>query len=224
MRHLTMYSEPFRIRRRDSGTPPSMGPQLTYQNVTVEGGPLYEQSPGDLTRWMAVPWQTDTASCRSGYVPSLELAFDPYLPTFWPARVPNHVLTQADYDTVLDSSLPLAERRAAFERRAAWLRFLPGDYKLQLATMVTSFGKLGVVAAQPGPTDSDDFPPILSVETGVGFDTSPPPHRNLLALHRPDGAADAEPVALQALPIPVAAEDITIGDIDLVRRFRRRPR
>ena len=30
------------------------------------GGPLYFQAPGDLSRWMAVPWQTDTSSCRSG--------------------------------------------------------------------------------------------------------------------------------------------------------------
>lgn len=226
MRHLTMYSEPFRIRRRESGAPPCMGPQLTYQNVTVEGGPLYEQSPGDLTRWMAVPWQTDTASCRSGYTSSLSPAFDPYLPTFWPARVPNHVLTQADYDTVLDSSLPLAERREAFERRAAWLRFLPGDYQLQLATMVTSFGKLGVVAAQPGPADSQDFPATLLVESGVGFDVPPPPpHRNLMILHSPGGAlADVAPTVARELPAQVAPEDVTVGDIDLVRRFRRRPR
>ncbi|HEX8093702.1 LodA/GoxA family CTQ-dependent oxidase [Jatrophihabitans sp.] len=232
MRHLTMYSEPFRIRRRESGTPPCMGPLLTYQNVTVEGGPLYEQSPGDLTRWMAVPWQTDTASCRSGYTSALTPAFDPYLPTFWPARVPNHVLTQADYDTVLDTSLPLADRREAFERRAAWLRFLPGDYQLQLATMVSDFGKLGVVAAQPGPTDSPDFPASLQVESDVSFDVPPPPpHRNLLTLHSPEAVAGAEPDLMRALPdlmralpVPIAPEDVTVADIDLVRRFRRRPR
>jgi hypothetical protein len=39
---------------------------------------------------MAVPWQTDTASCRSGY----DLSYDPYVPAFWPARVPNEVLTK----------------------------------------------------------------------------------------------------------------------------------
>jgi len=225
MRHLTMYSAPFRIRRRDSGEPPGMGPLLTYQNVTTEGGPLYEQSAGDLTRWMAVPWQTDTASCRSGYRTALDVAFDPYLPTFWPARVPNHVLTQADYDTVLDSSLPLDERRAAFERRAAWLRFLPGDYESQLATMVSSFGKLGVIAAQPGPADSPDFPATLLVESGVGFGgPPPPPNRNLVTLHSPAGADQVSPALLRALPVPVSSEDIAVADIDLVRRFRRRPR
>jgi hypothetical protein len=65
-----------------------------------------------------VPWQTDTASCRSGYLKT----YDPSLPTFWPARVPNQVLTQADYEIVLDPEQPLADRLAAFARRAAWLR------------------------------------------------------------------------------------------------------
>jgi len=63
------------------------------------------------------------------------------------------------------------------------------------------------------------------VETGVGFDVPPPPpNRNLLTLHSPAETAEVEPTALRALPVPVAAEDITVADIDLVRRFRRRPR
>jgi hypothetical protein len=52
--------------------------------------------PGGISRWMAVPWQCDTASCRSGY----DKADDPYVPTFWPARVPNQVLTAEDYAIV----------------------------------------------------------------------------------------------------------------------------
>lgn len=101
---------------------------------------------------MAVPWQTDTASCRSGYALSFGPAFDPYLPTFWPARVPNQVLTEADYDIVMDASAALGARQAAFERRAMWLRFLIGPYVQQLETMISDFGKLGVVASRPGPT------------------------------------------------------------------------
>ena len=69
----------------------------------VEGGPLFFNGPGDLTRYMAVPWQTDTSSCRSGYAAD----YDPYLPTFWPQRVPNQVLTQASYDKIRSS--PRAE-------------------------------------------------------------------------------------------------------------------
>ena len=60
------------------------------------GGPLYAQGPGDLTRWMGLPWQADTGFCRSGYT-APGYTYDPYLPTFWPARVPNQVLTEANY-------------------------------------------------------------------------------------------------------------------------------
>src|SRR5215510_7049155 len=72
--------------------------------------PHFESGPGDLTRWMAVPWQTDTASCRAGYDPE----YSPFLPTFWPARVPNHVLAEADYNQVLNKKLSKEERLEAF--------------------------------------------------------------------------------------------------------------
>ena len=85
---------------------------------------------------MAVPWQTDTASCRSGYLRS----YDPYVPTFWPARVPNQVLTQADYDIVMNEGASLAERLTAFARRASWLRPLGSrSYTDQINNMIAHF-------------------------------------------------------------------------------------
>lgn len=70
---------------------------------------------------MAVPWQTDTASCRDGY----EASYDAYVPTFWPARVPNQLLDESNYDRVMDPSLPASERMRAFRgtidvRRRPW--------------------------------------------------------------------------------------------------------
>ena len=68
MRHKTMYSEPFRILHRTQENPePDYGDVLTLQDALGKNGPLHAQGPGDLTRWMAAPWQCDTASCRSGY-------------------------------------------------------------------------------------------------------------------------------------------------------------
>src|SRR6266540_4881195 len=96
MRHATMYSGAFRMRPRAANQPePDYGDYLTPDLINSQTGkdymgPLHANGPGDITRWMAVPWQCDTASCRSGYDPD----YDPYLPTFWPARVPNHVLTE----------------------------------------------------------------------------------------------------------------------------------
>ena len=84
VRHATMYSAPFRIRHRRADDPePPLGPTLTPENVVTVGGPLDSQGPGGLSRaGMALPWQTDTASCRAGY----DKQYDMHLPTFWPAR------------------------------------------------------------------------------------------------------------------------------------------
>ena len=124
MRHASLYQAPFRIRRRAAGElEPDDGSELTPETALKAGGPLYAQGPGTLSRWMGLPWQGDTAFCRSGYEPD----FDPYLPTFWAARVPNQVLTQADYEIVIDTARPREERLAAFMRRQKWLRSLKGD-------------------------------------------------------------------------------------------------
>ncbi len=92
MRVGSMYSGLFRLRHRKTPEP-DYGDVLTPEQALAPNGPLDGCVPGSVTRWLAVPWQTDTASCRSGYEPEI----DPYLPTFWAARVPNHVLTQESY-------------------------------------------------------------------------------------------------------------------------------
>ena len=172
---------------------------------------------------MALPWQTDTASCRNGY----DKTYDPYAPTFWPARVPNQVLAEADYDTVMDTSLPIEERRAAFERRAVWLRFLDGDKLHQINQMITEFGRFGVVERRAGPGDPE-FPAQILVESEVGFPTAGVPlMRNLFTLHVPEAADPAE--APQAIAYAVARtglreEEVTAGFIDKVQRFTGRRR
>ena len=120
----------------------------------------WRQLPGGISRWMAVPWQTDTASCRSGYLKS----YDPNVPTFWPARVPNQVLTKQDYETVMDKELPLAERLAAFARRASWLQPL-GDksYTDQINNMITHFDRMGIVEQRDGP-ELSPFPAHMQVQ------------------------------------------------------------
>ncbi len=224
MRHPSMYMAPYRLRHRATDNPePAIGTQLTPWAVAQVDGPLYGQSPGTLSRWMAVPWQTDTASCRSGYYLGYGPRYDPYVPTFWAARVPNQVLTHDDYKIVMDESRPLAERSAAFERRAAWLRWLPGTYMHQINAMVDSFGLLGVVQTRPGPADGA-FGPQLLVESDVGFGGSVDPHRNLLTLHVPE-ARDPERAELEIAAAVDAfdadPEHVTAGYIEKVDRFGR---
>ena len=73
--------------------------------------------------WMGAPWHADAASCGSGYrTAGYAPPISPFLPTFWPARVPNEVLAQSDYDVVMDTSRPMSARRTAFAKRRTWIR------------------------------------------------------------------------------------------------------
>jgi hypothetical protein len=221
MRHPTMYTAPFRLRHRD-GPEPSYGQTLTPEKALAVDGPLYGQSPGSLTRWMAVPWQTDTASCLSGY----DKDYDPYVPTFWPARVPNDVLTRADYDVVIDEAKPLEERTTAFGERAWWLRFLKGQYLDQIRQMITDWGKLGVVERLDGPADGA-FPRDLLVEGEVGFEEEVHPRANMVMLHVPEArgldpdSEHAQAAVAQAIEAsPHTEEQVTAGYFAKVDRFR----
>ncbi|MBX3229739.1 MAG: LodA/GoxA family CTQ-dependent oxidase [Labilithrix sp.] len=162
MRHATMYSAPFRVKRRqESDKEPDYGPELTQAIALGPNGPLHAQAAGDLTRWMAMPWHGDTIFCRSGYEPQ----YDPYLPTFWPARVPNHVLTAEDYATAMNTSLPREQRLAAFRNRASWVRRMTGGPPAQMMQMVREWDLLGVVEARPGPASDPDLPAQMFVES-----------------------------------------------------------
>ncbi len=164
MRIPLMYTAPFRLRRRPEPEP-DWGDSLDSTGALAPDGPLSASGPGDLTRWLAVPWQTDTAVCR--------FAFDPrdgtYLPTFWPARVPNHVLARTNYDAVMSRSAPLPERQGAFRERRLWLSRIPvgpEDTIKFVNEFVQGWGRQGIVTPQPGPGDPD-FPDRFWVQEGA---------------------------------------------------------
>ena len=159
MRQAGMYMAPFRLAHRPKNwIEPDYGAVLTPDNID---GPCGAQIAGGITRWMAVPWQTDTASCRSGY----QKSYDPYLPTFWPARVPNQVMSQRAYETVIDESLPIDDRLSAFAKRAAWIRPLGNiSYQDQINNMIKDIAQMGIVEVREGPKDSAGFPSFLEVE------------------------------------------------------------
>lgn len=201
MRAPGMYKGPFRLKHAPANTmEPGYGPQLTSAITSSPSGPLNRgQVPGGLTRWMAVPWQTDAASCRSGY----DRAYDPYLPTFWPARVPNQVLSEADYDTVMDAGNELGLRLQAFANRASWFAPLGLDqnYGHQLNHMIQHFGEMGVVEVRSGVPDDPNFPASMQVQ-------SFPPAA---------GALMRTPGAEQKNIGP--AEEADLSQIEKVRRF-----
>lgn len=160
MRHLSLYSRAFRIRQRPAGQPaPNYGTSLTQQEALSVYGPLHEQGAGDITRWMGLPWQADTAYCRSGY----DTSYDPFLPTFWPARVPNQVLTAKDYAVVVDPAQPSERRLDAFVHRTDWDKPLRGTTSQQMEQMVRIFGSMGLLEVRPGVPNDPAFPATMMV-------------------------------------------------------------
>ena len=202
MRNSTIYMTPFRIAHAPEGwIEPAFGAELDSDVTTLPDGPLGKQIPGGITRWMAVPWQTDSASCRSGYQPK----YDPYLPTFWPARVPNQVLSRPNYEIVMDKGRPLAERMAAFANRASWIRPLGSkSYTDQINNMIRHYGDMGVVEHQPGPGDPD-FPESMQVENLPAHTV----HR-LAALTKAERGSGEE---------HLDADRVDLSNITKVRRF-----
>ena len=162
MRQISMYDSPFRIRRNDGSLPKlDYGTFLTQEIALASDGPLNAQGPGGLTRWMLVPWQVDTAGCRSGY----NRSFDPTLPAFWPAHVPNQVLTESDYSVLMNTSKSSEERRNAFNHRESWYASMPVQGLQQFTRMVTYFGMMGIIEARPGPRDLAGIPETIFVQT-----------------------------------------------------------
>lgn len=158
--------------------------------------------PGTLTRFMGVPWQTDEASCRSGYDTAL------YLPTpsFWSARVPNQVMSTRSLQRLGDKHLPHAQRLKHMDHRQDWLRFFQGSYQSQINDMVRNWDKIGIVTQQPveNPQPEQGIPPVLWVESEVSKDytDNDPSFKQLLALEKLDK------------PIPVKQIDNLCGTTD----------
>jgi hypothetical protein len=193
MRHGSLYCAPFRIRRRPEGEKERFyGATLNQQIALGLDGPLVAQGPGTITRYMALPWHGDTATCRSGY----DVNYDPYLSTFWPTRVPNQVLDEADYEIAMDETRPRSERLAAFHRRVDWEFSVLGQvhYPKAAESMIANFDRMGIVEKRPGPKDDPDIPPVVYVSKARAR-----PQPKLMAEARKAVAAGDETPATGAL-------------------------
>jgi hypothetical protein len=170
LRVPSMWKAPFRLNLLAEGAQPKMdyGVTLTPTEALGAGGVVQATAPGTLTWWMGVPWQTDEASCLSGY----EIGTYLPLPSFWAARVPNQVLSERSYERVMDSDLPATQRFKHLFHRLDWLRFFGPDYRSRINDNVARWHQLGIVTPQEGPSDLDPaaVPRRLWVETGLADD------------------------------------------------------
>jgi len=181
MRHGIMYNkkEPFRIKRRKRAKE-DFGVAISPKIVLSKGGPLDGSSPGDLTKWMAVPWQSDTSSCLSAY----KSYGGEYMPTFWPARVPNDVFTEESYKLIKDTKVGNEIKIQAFgpASRKKWLRgyiydedgnVVP-DKMVGVTKFVTDWYKVGILVKKPLDVNPNLFPKQVWVETGRQDKPKPP--------------------------------------------------
>lgn len=141
----------------DLGTPPPIGPQ----------------GPGDLTRWMGLPWQCDAFSCQ-------QVVMQTDFPTavWWPALLPIDVLPEGYYDNMMRGDLSDDERLKFFESRVAWSRGVAGlgyhanaSYWDGITNMIALWQRMGFVVKRPGPGGSGRLAAIPSevfVEVGRG--------------------------------------------------------
>jgi hypothetical protein len=182
----------FRLRIQHPGaeTKSDFGPVLTPEICLGPGGPLREPSgPGTLTRWLAIPWQADAASCQAGYVPSTYLP----LPATWASRCPVQILSEQAFYQATQPSLPYAQRIKQLAYRQFWLRDLSADYVQSLNQMVTQWSLLGIVTQrkvewlerEPEP----GFPVYFWVETGRSeqFSNADPTWKQLLMVEGLEG-------------------------------------
>src|SRR5262245_19983557 len=207
------HGRPFRLRILPRGVAPrdDFGPVLTPEVCLGPDGPLAASGPGSLTRWLGVPWQTDEASCLSGYDSSAYLP----VPSFWAARVPNEVLSENAYRQATDSRLAYVQRLKSVAYRQFWLRDIQGSsYQARINNMVKEWSLLGIVAEQKEPAGRGEpgVPGRAWVETerSSSFSDGDPTWRQLLMV---------EGIAPTTEGLRVAAASV----LDLAARRGQRP-
>lgn len=157
MRNALMWEKPFRLKVLPENEMPNLdyGSLLSPAIALSEDGPLSASGPGSLTRWLGVPWQTDEASCLSGYDTTTYLP----LPSFWAARVPNQVLSEDSYGRMSDTKVNIAQRLKHFDYRQDWLREFGTQYLPKINKMISEWHDLGIIAETEYKNQESDFLP-----------------------------------------------------------------
>lgn len=113
---------------------------------------LWKATPGDLTKWMGIPWQSDAGSCQAVFV---EKQYP--IPSWWAANLPVQVLPQDAYEKLLDPEILLETKHSIYGARLAWLHttdtgfigyHAEGGYLNGLINMVYKWKDIGVVTGR----------------------------------------------------------------------------
>lgn len=121
--------------------------------------PIGPQSPGDLTRWMGLPWQPDAFSCQN-----INFANDFPTLVWWPALLPVEVFPEFAYQQISNPGLTREEKMPFINTRVAWARggagigyHANGSYFDGLNRMVYAWEQMGFVLKRKTPDDLVDL-------------------------------------------------------------------
>ncbi|GAB5418250.1 MAG: LodA/GoxA family CTQ-dependent oxidase [Crocinitomicaceae bacterium] len=153
---------------------------------------LWQTTPGDLTKWMGIPWQSDAGSCQAVWIDSQYP-----VPSWWAANLPIDVLTNESYTRIKDGNTLPDTKRNIYASRQPWLQttdtgyvgyHAEGGYMNGLINMVYQWDQIGSVAARK--LDLDGYPETVYVSfkgrdvanshpvlLGVEYPSEPAPKR-----------------------------------------------
>jgi len=149
------------------------GLQMTSEDIRESMNPrnkkhwLWKITPGDLTKWMGIPWQSDAGSCQAVYV---EKQYP--IPSWWAANLPVHVLPEDNYHKLLDPNILDETKRSIYASRLDWLHttntgfigyHAEGGYLNGLINMVYQWKNIGVVTGRKLDLDIDGIPNTVYV-------------------------------------------------------------
>ena len=126
---------------------------------------LWQITPGDLTKWMGIPWQSDAGSCQAVWTDSQYP-----VPAWWAANLPIDVLTNESYKSIKDAKILPDTKRNIYAARQQWLQttdtgyvgyHAEGGYLNGLINMVYKWDQIGMVVARK--LDVDGFPNTVYV-------------------------------------------------------------
>jgi hypothetical protein len=113
---------------------------------------LWKITPGDLTKWMGIPWQSDAGSCQAVFV---EKQYP--VPSWWAANLPVYVLNEDAFKQLQHPDILDETKLFIYANRLPWLHttdtgfigyHAEGGYMNGLIAMVYKWKNIGVVTGR----------------------------------------------------------------------------
>lgn len=150
------------------------GESYSYYNLPKDS-PIGPQKPGDMTRWLGLPWHPDAFSCQQ-----VMYANDFPNATWWPALLPIDIMPEYCFKQLEREDLDDESKLKFYNDRQLWTRgvtgigyHVQGSYDDGLERMVALWSHMGFVLKRKRPENLSDelkklIPEEVYVETGRG--------------------------------------------------------